>query len=380
MKVLFLTDGVHPFVIGGMQSHSLSLAIALSKLGVQIDLVHCGGTGYSPEEFCKIFSSDIREILIPFPSAGKLPGHYLRESVRYSRAIWNSVRADLNTYDIIYSQGFTGIAFGRGKTSNPFSAPLLVNLHGFEMFQQAAGLKVKLQQLVLRPIVRELLKSSDRVYSFGGKIDLILKSQGVASEKIMHQSNAIASDWITSDLRLCSPRSFVFVGRYERRKGIEELNQAVQELIRRGLPFRFSFVGNIPEHLRLAHEKVTYHNAISDRDQLKAVLDASDCLVCPSFSEGMPTVILEAMSRGNAIIATDVGAVSQMVNGNGILLTSPAVCEIQKAIQHVIEVDDAEMMKLKNRSIELIGAKFLWENVARQKLKDFESLRGKAAT
>ena len=40
----------------------------------------------------------------------------------------------------------------------------------------------------------------------------------------------------------------------------------------------------------------------------------SDVLVVPSLSEGMPTVILEAMARGKAVIATDVGAVSDLVS------------------------------------------------------------------
>ena len=44
------------------------------------------------------------------------------------------------------------------------------------------------------------------------------------------------------------------------------------------------------------------------------ILDSADTLVLPSISEGMPNVILEAMSRGLSIIATDVGANSLMVS------------------------------------------------------------------
>ena len=33
-----------------------------------------------------------------------------------------------------------------------------------------------------------------------------------------------------------------------------------------------------------------------------------DVLICPSYSEGMPNVIIEAAARGLAIIATNVGA------------------------------------------------------------------------
>ena len=49
--------------------------------------------------------------------------------------------------------------------------------------------------------------------------------------------------------------------------------------------------------------------------------DSCDILLCPSYSEGMPNVILEAMSRGLAIIATNVGAIRLLVSeDNGVLL------------------------------------------------------------
>ena len=45
--------------------------------------------------------------------------------------------------------------------------------------------------------------------------------------------------------------------------------------------------------------------------------------MCPSYSEGMPNVIMEAMSRGLAIIATDVGAVSKLVDEENGWLINP---------------------------------------------------------
>ena len=50
-------------------------------------------------------------------------------------------------------------------------------------------------------------------------------------------------------------------------------------------------------------------------------MDNCDILICPSYSEGMPNVILEGMSRGLAIITTDVGANELLVsNENGKLI------------------------------------------------------------
>ena len=41
MKVLMITDGINPFVIGGMQKHSANLAKHLTLSGCKVTLVHC---------------------------------------------------------------------------------------------------------------------------------------------------------------------------------------------------------------------------------------------------------------------------------------------------------------------------------------------------
>ena len=60
-------------------------------------------------------------------------------------------------------------------------------------------------------------------------------------------------------------------------------------------------------------------------------------MVCPSYSEGMPNVILEAMARGLAIIATDVGAIAEMVDStNGILMANNKSPLIMSSIMAII--------------------------------------------
>ena len=85
----------------------------------------------------------------------------------------------------------------------------------------------------------------------------------------------------------------------------------------------FVFIGPIPKKKQLVFPWVQYRGSIVDSEELKAELDEGDVLVCPSYSEGMPTVILEAMARGLAIIGTDVGATRELVDdGNGHLISN----------------------------------------------------------
>ena len=74
----------------------------------------------------------------------------------------------------------------------------------------------------------------------------------------------------------------------------------------------------------------------------------------------MPNVIMEGMARGLAVIATDVGAVSTLVDdGNGILLSEVSVSGIANAMKQLETMDDEQMNELKTTSLQRIK-RFTW--------------------
>ena len=74
-------------------------------------------------------------------------------------------------------------------------------------------------------------------------------------------------------------------------------------------------------------ECVEYVGTIGGADK-DAALDRCDCLVLPSRAEGLPLTLLEAGAVGRAVIATDVGAVSDLViDGETGLLLPPGDAE-----------------------------------------------------
>ncbi len=48
-------------------------------------------------------------------------------------------------------------------------------------------------------------------------------------------------------------------------------------------------------------------------------MNAADCLCLPSRSEGMPNVVLEAVASGLPVVATEVGAVREVLVTTGLL-------------------------------------------------------------
>ena len=107
-------------------------------------------------------------------------------------------------------------------------------------------------------------------------------------------------------------------------------------------------------------KNVSFAGEIRDSEAMQKILDASDVLLCPSYSEGMPNVIMEGMARGLAVIATDVGAVSTLVDdGNGILLSEVSVSWHCNAMKQLETMDDEQMNELKTTSLQRIK-RFTW--------------------
>ena len=385
MKILLLTDGLFPFQIGGMQKHSIILAQHLAEKGCQLHLVHCGGENYSHKKMRSLFPStswsNIRETVIPFPELDGLPGHYIRENKRYSKQAYLAIKKEIKdnneaTFDLVYAQGFTGWYFINERDQGNWKSPVLVNFHGFEMFQKAPSLKVKAAYVLLKSAVRTIIRKADYVYSFGGHIHPLLLMEGVKEEQLLLHSNGIDASWLNDGVPVVNEtRKFIFIGRYERRKGVEELSQVLELFSSSEKAFEFEFIGPIPDNKKVDDPRITYLGEIREELVIQERLKKADCLVCPSHSEGMPTVILEAMASGLAIIATDVGAISRQVSNNGFLLAQPEVSLIKKSMEKIIDMPASDLLEMKANSIQEIKAKFLWTRVIQDKWDDFHTIQ-----
>ena len=370
-RVAILSDGVSPWVMGGIQRHSRMLAIELARAGVEVALFHTvrNQADRVAAESLADFPADalprLRSFVVDYPKPGRYPGHYIGDSWRYSRRLLERYRAEDVAADFIYAQGLTGLAFAEARKTSPGCLPPVgVNQHGYEMFQRAADVKSYLQQLMLRGPFARLARDADCVFSFPGKIRRIVRERcRVPDDRIIEIPNAIDASWIRADRPAPGEhRRFVFVGRFERRKGVPELMQAIERC--GAANAEFHFIGPIPRQSQLDRPNVIYHGPISDTARIQEVLDSCDVLVCPSFAEGMPTVVLEAMSRGLAIIATDVGATAAWVDAaNGIILPISTVEGIGAAIATLVALPDAGLGLLQRESLRR-AHHFTWDTIA----------------
>lgn len=366
-----------------MQKHSYYLTKLMAERGHKVTLIHC--THYSKplpskRETSEALSikteSNFESIAIRFPKGGLTPGHYLKESYQYSKDAYDIIKSRIGEFDFIYAKGFSAWYLLNKKKQGQKTPPIGVKFHGYEMFQKAPSFKARIEQWMLRGPVSWNNLNADYVFSYGARISQIIERIGVNKEKIIEIPTGIESSWLKSSIEENIKLRFVFVGRYERRKGVQELHKALN-MIGSGFDYEFHFIGPIPDRKRIVRENVFYHGSIVDIESIKKILDICQVMVVPSHSEGMPNVIMEAMARGLAVVTTPVGAIEAVVDDSNGWFFPPGDTHALKAlIEQILKVDRAILHQKQLASLSKIQG-FLWENVIETTIKEIEILLNK---
>jgi glycosyltransferase involved in cell wall biosynthesis len=161
------------------------------------------------------------------------------------------------------------------------------------------------------------------------------------------------------------------VGSLTHEKGQVYLLQAAREIIREHARTRFLFVGDGP--LRPFLERESDRLGIRDhvvfaghRKDVPAILSAIDIFALPSVKEGLPMVLLEAMASRKPVIASRVGAIPKVIDGqNGVLVDPGDVAGLRLAITTLL-VDDGRSRSIAAAGYEKVRAEYSAESMSRK--------------
>ena len=147
--------------------------------------------------------------------------------------------------------------------------------------------------------------------------------------------------------------SLLFVGSIDQRKGIFDLLEIFEkvgtscQLNVCGIPIDSKSESMFLNAIKI-NPSVNYMGFVNGEAKEKIYLE-SDVLVLPSYAEGLPVVILEAFSAGCAVIATKVGANSEIVHPeNGILIDPGNTNELLRAIRNYTDHEKLSATQMKN--------------------------------
>src|SRR5699024_5745215 len=106
-------------------------------------------------------------------------------------------------------------------------------------------------------------------------------------------------------------------------KGLETALKALASLDKKGVNFQFQILGDGEQDgwIELARElgiedKVKFCGVLPGGEPVLEWLDGIDLYIQPSFQEGLPRAIIEAMSRGCPVIGSTVGGIPELIDNN----------------------------------------------------------------
>jgi len=357
MHICMLTSEFPPD-LGGISYYVANLSRRLLKRGHRVTVISRGS--WLKSRYEHIDGIDIYRVRFTpsLPSPLWLHGKWVNSLLK-------SLKADI---DLIHAHGSL-------IPVPDTSPPMLLTNHGTTK-EDIANMPVKsFHFLMVRLLSGQLLKLEERLLKRADAISAV--SEACSNEIREHckdkdisviRPGVDSACFVASD----SDKGYIlFAGRLETRKGLSDLIMAAS-LVRRinhNARFVIAGKGTVEDQLkryatRLGLENNVHFAGFVSSDKLLRHYQNASMFVLPSYYEGLPTVLLEAMACGLPVVATSVGGVPELVeDGKTGILVAPRKPEMlaeaiikllnnpemrrkigQNARRHVVENYDWEII------------------------------------
>jgi glycosyltransferase involved in cell wall biosynthesis len=304
-------------------------------------------------------SSSIRTVIFPCES-------------QFDRKTITSIRdyIDKNSIDILNSHGYKSNFYG--FIASHSKIPIVATNHNWLTSHWRLKIYCLLDSLWIRYFdrivaVSEGVKEQMLKYKIpNSKIRVIDNGVDISRFEGELESTAI----IRKELGLCDETLIIgTVGSLTYEKGQRYLLQAAPAILRKYENALILFVGDGPLREELKRESIrlgiTDHVIFTGyRKDVQRLLSIMNIFVLPSVIEGLPMVILEAMASHIPVIASRVGAIPKVIDGNNGLLIEPGdVHCLQTAIIDLLN-DDSKRKAIADAGYTTVRSRFSAENMS----------------
>ncbi len=219
-----------------------------------------------------------------------------------------------------------------------YGALLAARRAGVPLVAGARGSDIRVRDAVSRRLTRRVVRAADAlltvsedlgrlaVHDYGARPDRVHVVPNGCDAGIFHprdRTAARAALDVPDDARL-----IVYVGRLVAEKGLRELLEAARQLAPVIPRLRIALVGEGPMRAELAAlaaqcgSEVMFAGA-QPPDEVARWMAAADLVTLPSYSEGHPNVLVEALACGRGVVATPVGGIPEVVDAASGVLVPP---------------------------------------------------------
>jgi glycosyltransferase involved in cell wall biosynthesis len=252
--------------------------------------------------------------------------------------------------------------------------PAVIKVHGTDI-------NVLGDMRLLRPQLRWYLPRANRIVVVSRALGAKVATLGVPESKIDLVRNGVDTtlfyprDRQASRTRLARPsdsRILLYVGWLLETKGIFDLLDAFARVAAKDPQAELVLIGDGPARAAIAARqkkipRITLTGALPP-EEVAIWLGACNVLTLPSWSEGTPNVVLEALAAGRRVVATDVGGIPDLITSPevGTLVPVRAPEALADALSSALsqDYDPARVAKL--------GSPGSWEDSARTLFSSLE--------
>jgi glycosyltransferase involved in cell wall biosynthesis len=295
-----------------------------------------------------------------------------------------SVREDFGLF-LRYLKLFRTIrpAFFLGFTIKPnIYGSLAARMAGARVINNISGLgtafiKRGLVTRIVKALYRLSFRGSDKVF-FQNREDLQL----FVSNRLVAASMADLLPGSGIDLQHFQPSAaqrepgpfrFLFVGRLLWDKGVGEYVEAARLVRRRHPAATFQILGKLGainrtavpsgELARWRAEGIVDY--LGESDDVRSAIGQADCIVLPSYREGLPRALLEGSAMGKPLIATDVPGCRDVVaeGDTGYLCEVRSAASLADAMLKMLEASDTKRTAMGARGREKVELEFCQSRV-----------------